>query len=62
MKLESSSDDGSMGTSLRRFDVVALVAEGSMEKVGYGTSIEVSFRVDEIVAFGFATSVVLRIS
>ena len=62
MKLESSSDDGSMGTSLRRFDVVALVAEGSMEKVGYGTSIEVSFCVDEIVAFGFATSVVLRIS
>ena len=62
MKLGSSSDDSSIGTSLGRFDAVALVAEGSMEKVGHGTSIEVSFRVDKIVAFGFATSVVLRIS
>ena len=62
MKLKLSSDDGSIGTSLRQFDVVALVAEGSIEKVGYSTSIEVSFRVNEIVAFRFATSVVLRIS
>ena len=51
-----------MGTSLRRFNVVALIVEGLMEKVGHGTSIGVSFRVNEIVAFGFATSVVLRIS
>ena len=62
MKLGPSSDDGSMDTSLGRFDVVALVAEGSMEKVGHGTSIGVSFRIDEIVAFGFAVSVVLEIS
>ena len=62
MKLGLSSDDGSMGTSLGRFDVVALVVEGSMEKVGHGTGIGVSFRVDEIVAFGFAVSVVLGIS
>ena len=62
MKLGSSSDDGSMGTSLGRFDMVALVVEGSMEKVGHSTSIGVSFRVDEIVAFGFAASVVLGIS
>ena len=62
MKLGPSSDDGSMGTSFRRFDTVALVVEGSMEKVGHGTSIGVSFRIDKIVAFGFAASVVLGIS
>ena len=62
MKLGPNSDDGSIGTSLGQFNAVALVAEGSMEKVGHGTGIEVSFRVDEIVAFGFATSVVLGIS
>ena len=62
MKLGLSSDDGSIGTSLGRFDAVALVVKGSIEKVGYSTSIGVSFRVNKIVAFGFATSVVLRIS
>ena len=62
MKLGPSSDDGSIGMSLRQFNTVALVVEGLMEKVGHGTSIGVSFRVDEIVAFGFAASVVLRIS
>ena len=62
MKLRPSSDDGSMGTSLGRFNVVILVAKGSMEKVGHDTSIEVSFRVDKIVTFGFAASVILRIS
>ena len=62
MKLKPSSDDGSIGTSLRRFDVVALIVEGSIEKVGHSTGIEVSFCVDEIVTFGFATSVVLGIS
>ena len=62
MKLRSSSDDSSISTSLRRFNTVALVAEGSIEKVDYSTSIEVLFCINEIVAFGFATSVVLRIS
>ena len=62
MKLRPSSDDGSIGTSLRRFNTVALVVEGSIEKVGYGTSIGVSFRVNKIVTFGFATSIVLGIS
>ena len=62
MKLRLSSDDSSIDTSLRQFDAVALVAEGSIEKVGHGTSIEVSFCVNEIVIFGFATSIVLRIS
>ena len=62
MKLELSSDDSSMGTSLKRFDTMILVVKGSMEKVGYSTNIEVSFRVDKIVTFRFATSIVLRIS
>ena len=62
MKLRPSSDDSSIGTSLRRFNTMALVAEGSIKKVGHGTSIEVSFRVDEIVTFGFTASIVLEIS
>ena len=62
MKLEPSSDDGSIGTSLRQFDIVALVVEGLMEKVDYSTNIEVLFYIDKIVIFGFATSIVFRIS
>ena len=62
MKLESSSNDSLIGTSLRRFDIVALVVEGSIEKINYGTSIEVSFRINKIIIFGFATSIILRIS
>ena len=62
MKLEPSSDDSSIGISLGRFNTVALVAEGSMEKIDHSTSIEVSFRIDKIVTFGFTASIVLRIS
>ena len=62
MKLKSSSDDSSIDTSLRRFDIITLVVEGSIEKISYSTSIGVSFRIDKIVAFGFTTSIVLRIS
>ena len=62
MKLESSSDDSSIDTSFKRFDTMALVVKGLIEKVSYSTSIEVSFRVDKIVVFGFTTSIILRIS
>ena len=62
MKLKSSSNDSLIDISLRRFNTVALVVEDSIEKVGYSTSIEVSFRINKIVAFRFAISVVLRIS
>ena len=41
---------------------MALVVEGLIEKVGYSTSIEVSFRVNKIVIFGFTISIILRIS
>ena len=41
---------------------MALVVEGLIEKVDYSTSIEVSFCVNKIVTFGFAISIVFRIS
>ena len=62
MKLKSSSDNSSIDTSLRRFNIVALIVEGLIEKIDYSTSIEVLFCIDKIVAFGFATSIILRIS
>ena len=62
MKFRSSSNDDSIGTSLRRFNIVALVVEGLIEKVGYSTNIEVLFRINKIITFRFATSIVLRIS
>ena len=62
MKLELSSDDSSIDTSFKRFDIVALIVKGSIEKVGYSTSIEVSFYINKIVMFGFTISIVLRIS
>ena len=62
MKLKSSSDDSLIGTSLRRFNTIALVVEDSIEKVSYSTNIEVSFRINKIITFGFTASIILRIS
>ena len=62
MKLKLSSDNGSIDISLRRFNVIVLIVEGSIEKVSYNTSIEVSFRINKIITFGFTISVILRIS
>ena len=62
MKLKSSSNNSLIDISLRRFNIVALVVESLIEKVGYNTSIEVSFYIDKIVIFGFATSIIFRIS
>ena len=62
MKLESSSNNSLIDISFRRFDTIALVIKGLIEKVSYSTNIEVLFRVNKIVAFRFTTSIVLRIS
>ena len=62
MKLRLSSDNGLIDTSFKRFNTMALIVEDSIEKIGYSTSIEVSFRINKIVIFEFATSIILRIS
>ena len=62
MKLKLSSDDNSIDTSFKQFNIMALVVESLIEKVSYSTSIEVSFCINKIVTFGFTTSIILRIS
>ena len=62
MKLKLSSNNSSIDTSLKRFNIIALIVKDSIEKVGYSTSIEVSFCINKIVIFEFTISVILRIS